>query len=115
MTKVRRYISLDPVVDDYFREVMPNLSNFINDIGLELIEMDMIDDTDVTLMARERVLRLHKEALAKEIFELQRQCDVIEETLEKSEENRNELWQIRLDSLRKHSRARQLRQNHDDE
>lgn len=104
MGKIRRTVTLDPACDEWLRESVPSASGFINDIILHCIEMDMIDETQDTLDTRERVLRAHRNAIVKEIMELQRQADVIDETLEKAEGNRQELWNLRLDSLRKKSR-----------
>jgi len=101
MAKAIRTISLDPACDEWLRENCPNASEFFNSLIMDLIEADMKDDKDFVLEARKRVLRTQYNVLQKEIFELERVRDEVDEILEKSETNPQVLWHMRLDTMRR--------------
>lgn len=108
MTERKRYSFRLPEEDvEALDELVPNRSEFFRGVLEEAAEMEEEDDKE-TLRVRRRVLRMQRNVLDKEIRELERQRDKIDEVLEEDEKEQEDedddephrvLWETRLDDL----------------
>lgn len=100
MDKIRKSVTLDNPLVEYVEQTVDNFSGFVNGVLWEALGDDPMDGPEVeTVRVRERVLRMHKEVLDKEIAELQRQRDDIEAALDEAEGDPSVLWEVRLDRI----------------
>jgi len=99
---ITRSFSVTPEVYEWVNSNVGNFSRFTSDV-LEYVYRGIRDDPDlITTAARIRILRIQREVLHKEIVELQRQLETIEEVIDEVDdpESGNEsLWRIRLSDM----------------